>query len=200
MNKVVLVGDSVFDNAAYIQRGERDVQAHLNAVVGENGWTVELCAVDGSVTRGVVGQLQRVREAQAVVLSSGGNDALSFAHLLTDDAPLTFPEVLIQLGHMREQFRRDYVALLDRLVALQLPTLVCTIYDPRFPEAILQQSAEAALSAFNDVIYRECRRHGLPVIDLRDVCTEASDYANPIEPSHRGGSKIADAIADWLIS
>jgi hypothetical protein len=35
----------------------------------------------------------------------------------------------------------------------------------------------------------------IDVIDLRLVCTEASDYANPIEPSGTGGKKIADAIA-----
>jgi hypothetical protein len=32
------------------------------------------------------------------------------------------------------------------------------------------------------------------VIDLRLVCTEPADYANPIEPSSRGGEKIAQAI------
>ena len=35
---------------------------------------------------------------------------------------------------------------------------------------------------------------GLPVIDLRAVCSEIADYANEIEPSAIGGAKIADAI------
>ena len=40
----------------------------------------------------------------------------------------------------------------------------------------------------------ECR--GLPVIDLRRVCSEASDYSelSPIEPSGQGGLKIARTI------
>jgi hypothetical protein len=38
----------------------------------------------------------------------------------------------------------------------------------------------------------------LPVIDLRLVCTEPADYANPIEPSSRGGEKIARAIIGAL--
>jgi hypothetical protein len=38
----------------------------------------------------------------------------------------------------------------------------------------------------------------LPAIDLRLVCTEPADYANPIEPSGRGGLKIAGAIARSL--
>ena len=33
------------------------------------------------------------------------------------------------------------------------------------------------------------------LVDLRLVCTEAADYANPIEPSTAGGAKIARAVA-----
>jgi len=54
--------------------------------------------------------------------------------------------------------------------------------------------ARVGLTAFNDVILRvafECR---FQVIDLRLVCSEAADYANPIEPSSAGGQKIARAI------
>jgi hypothetical protein len=37
--------------------------------------------------------------------------------------------------------------------------------------------------------------HHLSVLELRLVCSERADYANPIEPSGRGGLKIAQAIA-----
>lgn len=37
-------------------------------------------------------------------------------------------------------------------------------------------------------------QHNLPVIDLRLVCCEPSDYANAIEPSSLGGEKITDNI------
>ncbi|HXE56522.1 MAG TPA: hypothetical protein VNK43_00835 [Gemmatimonadales bacterium] len=36
---------------------------------------------------------------------------------------------------------------------------------------------------------------GLGVVDLRTVCADPADYANPIEPSSVGGAKIARAIA-----
>ena len=32
------------------------------------------------------------------------------------------------------------------------------------------------------------------MIELRAVCSEVADYANEIEPSARGGAKIAGAI------
>jgi hypothetical protein len=36
------------------------------------------------------------------------------------------------------------------------------------------------------------------LIDLRLVCDSDDDFANPIEPSVRGGAKIAGAIARWI--
>ena len=36
---------------------------------------------------------------------------------------------------------------------------------------------------------------GLPLVDLRLICDRDEDYANPIEPSARGGDKIAAAVA-----
>ncbi len=48
---------------------------------------------------------------------------------------------------------------------------------------------------FNDVILRTAVTRRLGVIELRAVCSEPGDYANPIEPSDSGGRKIATAIA-----
>jgi hypothetical protein len=41
---------------------------------------------------------------------------------------------------------------------------------------------------------------GLPLLDLRLICDEADDYANPIEASVQGGAKIAASIARLVIS
>lgn len=57
----------------------------------------------------------------------------------------------------------------------------------------------AALSLFNDVISRAAFSRGLPLIDLRLICAEPADYANPIEPSEQGGAKIASAIARFAL-
>jgi hypothetical protein len=62
----------------------------------------------------------------------------------------------------------------------------------------LPKMAVAALTVFNDCIVRAAFAHGLPLLDLRLICTEAGDYANPIEPSAQGGEKIARAIAEFV--
>jgi hypothetical protein len=58
----------------------------------------------------------------------------------------------------------------------------------------MQMLAVTALCVFNDAIIRAAFSHGLPLIDLRLVCDDERDYANSIEPSARGGAKIAAAI------
>ena len=52
----------------------------------------------------------------------------------------------------------------------------------------------ASRGELDDVILRVAVESRFQVIDLRLVCTEPADYANPIEPSSTGGAKIARAI------
>ena len=89
--------------------------------------------------------------------------------------------------------------MVDTVLALKIPIAVCTIYDTNYPEP-QRRPVVSALSMFNDVITRVAFARGLNVIDLRLICDEPADYANPIEPSSRGGEKIARAIAELVRS
>jgi hypothetical protein len=62
----------------------------------------------------------------------------------------------------------------------------------------MQRLTTTALNIFNDSILRESITHGLPVLDLRLICTEPGDYANEIEPSVPGGRKIAAGILNLV--
>ena len=77
------------------------------------------------------------------------------------------------------------------------PTLACTVYDS-IPH--LEREKKTALSIFNDAIIAEASQFGLSVIDLRCLCNETADYSalSPIEPSSKGGMKIAKKIA-WVV-
>lgn len=192
MIHVVLLGDSIFDNAAYVDGGP-DVTAHLAERLPE-GWRVTLAAVDGSVAADVRHQLGNIPEdATHLVVSAGGNDALG--HLSILDRPVSSSaETLAELAEIAEGFEERYGAMLRTVLERKLPVTLCTVYHPNFPEEVTQRLAVTALSVFNDVILRHAFAAGLPVIDLRLVCDEPADYANPIEPSVQGGRKIAAAI------
>jgi hypothetical protein len=91
-------------------------------------------------------------------------------------------------------FAQRYEAMLESAVGTGLRVAVCTIYDANIPPPE-GPVITTALSLFNDVITRAAFSRGLPLIDLRLICDEPADYANPIEPSVQGGAKIAAAIA-----
>lgn len=193
MTHIVLLGDSVFDNAAYVQGGP-DVVRQLGARLGPDD-RATLCAVDGHVTTNVLAQMQRVPgDATHLVVSVGGNDALMNMTVL-EETMSGMAAALERLDAIGTEFKRNYQAMLSAVLDRALPTALCTIYDPRFPNFRLQRLAVTALALFNDVILREAVGRGLPVIDLRLVCSEDADYANPIEPSVRGGEKIAGTVA-----
>jgi hypothetical protein len=89
--------------------------------------------------------------------------------------------------------------MLERVAARGLPLTVCTIYDGWLPDDTLRRRARTALALLNDVIVQSALAQGAGVIELRRVCTEAADYANPIEPSVRGGAKIARSIRGTVL-
>jgi hypothetical protein len=192
MSHVVLLGDSVFDNAAYVGDGP-DVIAQLQRRLPE-GWEATLCAVDGAVTSGVEAQLARLPEGSThLVISAGGNDALNHVGII-DEGARSSAEVLNKLAGLSERFRQGYSRMLKAALRRRLPTAVCTIYYPRFTDPDLKRLAVTGLSLFNDAIIIEAFQSGVPLLDLRLICNEPSDYANAIEPSVAGGEKIAGAI------
>jgi hypothetical protein len=162
-------------------------------------WSATLHAVDGDRIEDVPSQLARVPDsATHLVLSVGGNDALGHIDVLQQPAR-SVAEVLDSLATRVEPFEAAYRALLLEVVGRGLPLTVCTIYNGNFPDPRVQRLTRTALTLFNDAILRAAFAHELPVIDLRLVCSDPADYANPIEPSVQGGARIAHAIVRALL-
>jgi hypothetical protein len=190
-NHIVLLGDSIFDNRAYTG-SEPDVATHLRTILPA-GHKVTLCAVDGDTTAGIAAQLKRVpRGATHLFVSVGGNDALHNSDLLAMPVRSTTEALSLFAGRIA-RFEADYRAAITSVRKLGCDTTVCTIYNGNLgPDEA--KVARIGLMTFNDVILRVAFEHSLRVIDLRLVCNEPADYANPIEPSGSGGLKIAQAI------
>ncbi len=193
MNHLVLLGDSIFDNRAYVSGG-LDIISHLRQQIPSE-WHASLKAIDGSVVVDVPRQvLDLPADATHLFVSVGGNDAIQNADVLQMMVSSS-TEVFDRLGDLATTFEYQYSEMLRAVLRSNKPTTVCTVYYPRMTEALYQKIAVAALATFNDVIIRQAFLAGLPLIDLRLVCNEDSDYANEIEPSEAGGRKIASVIA-----
>jgi hypothetical protein len=153
-----------------------------------------LKAIDGSTTRDLQEQLTTVLPGTThLCLSIGGNDLIEQFDLL--DTPVqSSAEALLLVSQASLEFRKNYRRVLQECMAMSLPLVVCTIYNCNFPTIAQQRTVEVALAVFNSEIITAALDYGLGVIELRRVCTEPEDYANPIEPSVIGGRKIAQVI------
>jgi GDSL-like Lipase/Acylhydrolase family len=192
MNHIILLGDSIFDNARYVPGGPAFID-HIRKNL-PRGWHATLLARDGAGVAEMTRQLEQIpSDATHLVISVGGNDALDHSGFLLHEPAGSFAEVLSTLADIQDRFRQEYHGMLQQILAMGKPIAVCTIYDA-IPG--LDRVEATGLCFFNDVTLREAFRASIPVIDLRLVCTDVSDYSrsSPIEPSVIGGGKIARAV------
>lgn len=193
---VVLLGDSILDNAPYTAPAP-DTASHLRRLLGA-GWCVELLARDGAVMSDISGQLAIMPGGPATAfVSIGGNDAMQHIGLMTrvrTDAPAVMAE-LLEVG---EQFAARYDEIARSVAARVERAVLCTIYEVQLEPAVFASLVRVPLAVLNDHIIRTAARHGLDVLELRDVCTSPDDFVMQIEPSAAGARKIALAIASVL--
>jgi hypothetical protein len=192
---IVLLGDSVFDNKAYVGEAP-DVIGHLRELLPKD-WKATLCAVDGSMTADISTQVGKVpKDATCLLVSVGGNDALMNIGLLYDTT-LDGRSMLAEMASLGEGFRADYMKAIEHVCSLEKPTCLCTVYNANMA-ADLAAPVQVAVAVLNDKIYSVANEKRLPVIDLRRICDQPEDYANQIEPSDTGGKKIATAVLEHV--
>ena|SRR5436305_454198 len=179
MPHLILLGDSIFDNLRYTDGGP-DVISQVQQILPP-GWRASMLAVDGSTTKEVPSQLKALPDdASQLVLSVGGNDAIMNAQILQSPAR-SMADALGALADVAQAFEESYRRAIGACRQIPVPLTVCTIYNGCFPDPAYQRVLSTALMAFNDVILRVAIERALPVIDLRFICREPADYANPID-------------------
>lgn len=95
-----------------------------------------------------------------------------------------------------------FETIIQRLSSHRANLLLCTVYEgdlrrtDEFRDVL--DSSKIMVSSFNDTVYKTASKYNADVLELRHIFTSPKDYANPIEPSHIGGEKLAQAITDWI--
>ena len=170
MPHVVLLGDSIFDNARYTSGGP-DVVSQVRSLLPV-GWAA-LLAVDGSMAVNIPDQVRLVPiDCTYLVLSVGGNNALAEGSRLgislfgMTEQPAS--KALDSLADVSSVFESEYRLAVDACLRPRLPLAVGTIYNGCFPDPSFQRIASLALAIFNDVIIRVAVEQGFPVIDMRN--------------------------------
>ena len=220
MKKIYLLGDSIIDNTPYVQNNEKDVASHLNSMYKSSPQiNIYNRAVDGHTMKDLLDtQLsdEGLNEATNIVVSIGGNDLLGNLYFLIDAMGLyqgqeskvfqrtttrnkTFEDTYFEIIKPMQQ---EYESVVANLSNYRAKLLLCTVYEgdlvdsDEFSDVIY--SSKTMLSIFNDLVYRTAQKYNADVLELRDIFVSPEDYANPIEPSHIGGEKLAKAIKDWV--
>lgn len=227
MNKIYLLGDSIIDNAPYVNKNEKDVVSHLNSMFKcDTQIIINNRAVDGHTMKDLLdNQLsdEGLNEATHIVTSIGGNDLLqniSFLQMTSNLSEVMDKDARIGKWGARElnpsrnkvfeetyfeiikPMQQDYESIVANLSNYRAKLLLCTVYEgdlvdsDEFSDVIY--SSKTMLSIFNDLVYRTAQKYSCEVLELRDIFVSSEDYANPIEPSHIGGEKLAKAIKGWV--
>ena len=201
MAVVNLLGDSIIDNKIYVGPHELSVTEHLHNLCDD---FINSIAVDGHTTKDVIhNQLDLLPQYSThQVLSIGGNDLLQNMYFLKNRERLSTNEVFEQAVGIMAPIKRRYQTIVQKLSLQDSSILLCTVYegnllnDPLLYDIAL--SSKAMVSMLNDIVYSTANMYKAEVLVLRNIFTKPRDYANPIEPSHIGGSKFALEINDWI--
>ena len=201
MAVVNLLGDSIIDNKIYVGPHGLSVTEHLHNLTDD---VINSIAVDGHTTKDVIrAQLDKLPYYSThQVLSIGGNDLLQNMFFLKNTEQLTANEVFEQSVGIMAPIKRRYQTIVEKLSLQNSNILLCTVYegnllnDPLLYDIAL--SSKAMVSMLNDIVYSTANTYNAQVLELRNIFTKPKDYANPIEPSHIGGSKFALEINDWI--
>lgn len=187
---IVLLGDSILDNAPYVGVSPA-VSDQLSTAVANRKWKVTLRAVDGAKMQHIPKQLANLpTDASLFVLSIGGNDGLAMLPRLKDNGYNPFKWASM-LKTFLADFEADYKRTLDLVLLEKKPLVVLTIYQPYFENsAVMTGLTASGVWLMNWVIVAAARARNLPVIDLWQIFNKKEDYANSIEPGVPGGHKL----------
>jgi len=109
-------------------------------------------------------------------------------------------QAVCKLAPIKDRYR----TIVQNLSQQDSKILLCTVYEGNLLDDSLYSdiafASQAMVSMLNDIIFSTAATYKVDVLELRNIFTKPEDYANPIEPSHKGGKKLAKGIIDWVNS
>lgn len=188
---IVLLGDSILKNNSYVPDG-KGVDNILQERSLKNDKNVESLAENNSKIVDVYSQINKIpldlnNKSTTIFLSSGGNDILSFyvdQHGDTNDTGF--------LNTMMAAYKKLVKSIQTRMNSCKIVLL--DIYYPRSNEF---SQYKPILEKWNGIIAAYARENSLGLLQISQVVTSNDDFTLGIEPSEKGGQKIAQSILDY---
>ncbi len=183
--KIVLAGDSIFDNHEYVIPGESVEQNLLN-----NNQDVLLLAKDGGIVSDLVHQLEKMPSNlntldTRLFISVGGNDILNKYRdkKIIDE---------MEINSVLEQYKNS---ILDIKNKFNVTIYLTNIYYPPTDKYI---KLHKVIRYWNNEQKKFAKKHNIPLFNIDTLVTEIIHFSNDIEPSEIGSKLIADAITNII--
>ena len=185
---IVLLGDSILKNNSYVPDG-KGVDNILQERSDKN---VESIAENNSKIVDVYSQINKIpielnNKTTTIFLSSGGNDILSFyvdQHGDTNDTGF--------LNTMMAAYKKLVKGIQTRMNLCQIVLL-----DIYYPTSNQFAQYKPILEKWNGLIATYAGENSLGLLQISQVVTSNDDFTLGIEPSEKGGEKIAQSILDY---
>lgn len=188
---IVLLGDSILKNNAYVNNGKSidDLLAERN-----NG-QIYCYAVDNSKIVDVYSQLDQIPidlnlKSTTIFLSIGGNDILTYYEDQEGDATNT---------SILNKIFAAYKSLI-RSIQTKLPNVNMVLLDIYYPENLRYKQYHHIIKEWNQMIYNfaaNTNNNIEGVLKISSLLTKQEDFSFAIEPSSVGGEKIVESILNY---
>ena len=180
-NTIILMGDSVLNNANYVPEGKSvydSLKTKLSNVIN--------IAKDGATISDLYGQLDKIpvdlnNSNTYIFISAGGNDILNKRSDLSDT----------EISKLFNSYMEFLNALKTKLGSVNVN--IMNLYLPANPR---YQSYKPSINQWNQLIEASSSNIGetYNVIDLYTLLTSPNDFVYDIEPSESASDKIAYLI------
>lgn len=180
---IVLIGDSILNNSAYVAKNKSVPELLKSKMKSKDVTNV---AQDGATIADLYGQLDKVpldlnSPDTSVFISTGGNDILNKKIKLNDS----------KLTKLVDNYMAFLKALRVKLGSAKIH--VINLYLPSNPR---YESYKLTVDKWNTSLNERSNTVGelYNVVDIHSKLNSAGDFVYDIEPSETGSVKIADAI------
>lgn len=185
---IILLGDSIFQNEAYVSDGKSVDKMLLERT---NGKTISLAA-DHSKIVDIYDQVLKIPDnlnssSTTIFLSAGGNDILT--HYVDDNNDTTNRNVL---GTMFAAYKN-----LIKSIKNKIPDANIVLLDIYYPENLTYKQYHPIIKEWNEMIYNyasESKNNITSVLKISGILTKSDDFTLGIEPSSIGSQKLVEAI------
>ena len=188
-NSIVLLGDSILKNNSYVKNG-LSIEDILRDKKGDN---LHCLALNHSTVVDVYSQIDNIplelnNENTIIFLSSGGNDILS-QYVDKRDSDVSDSHLLNVI----------FIAYKKMVTSLQtkMNQSKIVLIDIYYPTSNQFSQYKPIIKEWNNMLEKYSREKSFGLIQISKSVTASDDFTLSIEPSEKGGEKIARSILNY---